>query len=84
MLPRCPQPFGLSGVASLLAFLGLSALLGGVGGTLGMAEYLWVTNCLGFHGNEAYAPLHVMDYKHFFRLHIAAGGALTVYPIGVD
>lgn len=76
--------FGLSGVASLLAFLGLSALLGGVGGTLGMSAYLWVTNCLGFHGNEAYAPLHVMDYKNFLRLHIAAGGALTVYPIAVD
>ena len=25
-----------------------------------------------------------MDLKHFLRLHIDAGGDLTVYPIGVD
>jgi len=75
---------GLTGAASLIAFLVLGALMGGVGGTLGMSAYLWATNCLGFHGNEAYAPLHVMDFKHFLRLHIDADGALTVYPVGVD
>jgi hypothetical protein len=75
---------GLGGLASLAAFLGLVALLGGVGGTLGMSGYLWATNCLGFHGNEAYAPLHHADLKHFLRLHIDDEGALTVYPVGVD
>jgi hypothetical protein len=69
---------------SLVLFLGLIWVLGGIGGTVGMSGYLWVTNCLGFHGNEGYAPLHHQDLKHFLRLHIAADGALTVYPIGVD
>ncbi len=68
----------------MVAFLGLVGMLGGVGGTLGISAYLWATNCLGFHGNEAYAPLHHMDLKNFLRLHIDAHGALTLYPIRVD
>ncbi len=76
--------FGLRGLPSLLAFLVLVALLGGLGGTVGMSGYLWVTNCLGFHGNEAYAPLHHKDLKHFLRLHVDGEGVLRVYPIGVD
>jgi len=75
---------GLRGVWSLLVFLALVAVLGGIGGTVGMSGYLWATNCLGFHGNEGYAPLHHQDLKHFLRLHIDTGGALTVYPIAVD
>jgi len=39
---------------------------------------------LGFHGNEAYAPLHHMDLKHFLRLHIDGDGSLTVFPVAVD
>jgi hypothetical protein len=69
---------------SLVAFLALVFLLGGIGGTVGMSGYLWVTNHLGFHGNEGYAPLHHADLKHFLRLHVDAGGDLTVYPIGID
>lgn len=72
------------GFASLMTFLGLVAVLGGIGGVLGVAAYLWVANCLGFHGNETYAPLHHIDYKNFLRLHVGPDGALTVYPIGVD
>ncbi len=76
--------FGPGGGWSLVAFLSLVGLLGGIGGTVGLSGYLWATNCLGFHGNEGYAPLHHQDLKHFLRLHIEADGALTVYPIGVD
>ena len=76
--------FGLGGMWSLVAFLGLVGLLGGLGGIVGLSAYLWATNCLGFHGNEGYAPLHHQDLKHFLRLHIDADGVLTVYPIGVD
>jgi len=72
------------GFASLLAFLGLVAVIGGIGGVLGIAGYLWATNCFGYHGNEAYAPLHHSDYKNFLRLHIDGDGKLTVYPFGVD
>lgn len=81
---RLSATHDLRGVWSLVAFLGLVAVLGGIGGTVGMSGYLWGTNCLGFHGNEGYAPLHHQDLKHFLRLHIDADGALTVYPIAVD
>ncbi len=72
------------GAWSLVAFLGLVGVLGGIGGMVGMSGYLWATNCLGFHGNEGYAPLHHQDLKHFLRLHIDRDGALTVYPIAID
>jgi hypothetical protein len=81
---RLSSTSGLHGVPSLAVFLLLIGLLGGIGGTVGMSGYLWATNCLGFHGNEGYAPLHHQDLKHFLRLHIDADGALTVYPIAVD
>jgi hypothetical protein len=76
--------FGLEGVWSLLVFLGLVWLLGGISGMFGMAGYLWVTGCLGLHNTEAYAPLHHQDLKHVLRLHIQADGALTLYPIAID
>jgi hypothetical protein len=60
------------------------AVLGGIGGTVGMSAYLWGTNCLGFHANEGYAPLHYQHRKHFLRLHIGDDGDLTLYPIAVD
>ena len=81
---RLTSALGLEGGPAVTAFVLFVGLLGGIGGTVGMSGYLWVTNCLGIHGNEAFAPLHHMDLKHFLRLHIDADGALTVYPIGVD
>jgi hypothetical protein len=80
---RLSSAFG-EGVVSSLAFFALVAVIGGIGGVLGIAAYLWVANCIGFHGNEAYAPLHHSDYKNFLRLHIDGDGALTVYPFGID
>jgi hypothetical protein len=81
---RLSSAFGLEGMWSLVVFLSLVGVLGGIGGTVGLSGYLWATNCLGLHGNEGYAPLHHQDLKHFLRLHIEADGTLTVYPIGVD
>ena len=75
---------GFQGVWSLVAFLGLLFVVGGIGGMVGMSGYLWVANCLGLHGTEGYAAQHHQDLKHFIRLHIDADGALTVFPIGVD
>jgi len=75
---------GSRGTTSMVLFLALVAVLGGIGGTFGMSGYFWATNCFGFHGNEAYAPLHHMDQKHFLRLHFDADGDLTLYPIGID
>lgn len=74
----------LDGAWSLVVFLALVWLVGGIGGVLGVSGYLWATNTLGYHANEAYAPLHHMDQKNFLRLHIDADGTLTVYPIGID
>ncbi len=81
---RLSSAFGLEGLPSLIVFVGLLALVGGLVGALGLAGYLWATNCLGFHANEAYAPLQVMDFKSFLRLHFDADGNLTVFPIGID
>jgi hypothetical protein len=74
----------LDAATSLPAFLALVWVLGGIGGVLGVSGYLWATNTLGYHGNEAYAPLHHMDQKNFVRFHIDSSGSLTMYPIGID
>ncbi|HEX4103095.1 MAG: metallophosphoesterase [Pseudonocardiaceae bacterium] len=76
--------FGLRGGWSLVAFLGLIFLVGGIGGMVGMSGYLWVANCFGLHGTEGYAAQHHQDLKHVLRLHLEADGDLTVYPIGID
>ena len=34
--------------------------------------------------NELFAGQGIEDAKSFLRMHIAADGTLTVYPIGVD
>ena len=81
---RIVSGIGIRGAPSLGAFFGFVALLGGVCGTVGMSAYLWATNCLGFQGNEAYAPLHHKDLKNFLRMHIDSEGALTVFPVGVE
>lgn len=81
---RLSSLFGLRAPGSLPIFFAVLAVLGGLGGALGFAAYLWVTNCLGFHANEAYAPLRVKDFKHFLRMRIDGDGHLTVFPIGVD
>ena len=74
----------LDGAPALVTFLVLVWVLGGVGGVLGVSGYLWASNCLGYHSNEAYAPLHHMDHKCFLRIHVDRQGRLTVYPIGID
>jgi hypothetical protein len=72
------------GATSLVVFLVVVWVFGGVGGVLGVSGYLWATNCLGYHANEAFAPLHHMDQKNFLRLRIDPTGTLTLYPIGIE
>ena len=74
----------LSGATSLLVFLALVWVIGGIGAVLGISGYLWATNRMGYHANEAYAPLHYAGHKNFLRIRIDATGSLTVYPLGVD
>jgi len=73
-----------SPAASVAVFLALVWILGGIGAVFGVSGYLWLTNCMGFHANEAYAPLHHADDKSFLRLHVAPDGSLTLYPLAVD
>jgi len=75
---------GMDGLLALIVFLAAVWVVGGVGGVFGIAGYFWATNCLGYHGNEVYAPLHHEDLKNFLRLHFDADGGLTIYPIGID
>jgi hypothetical protein len=46
--------------------------------------YLIVGSRFQVNVNELYAGLGIENYKSFLRLHIAADGSLTVYPIAVD
>ena len=81
---RLSSGFGSGGPSGTVAFFAFAGVLGGLGASFAMSAYLWAANCLGLHDNEAYAPLHHMDYKHFVRLHVDADGALTVFPVAID
>jgi hypothetical protein len=49
-----------------------------------VALYLLVAGRLGVNLNELFAGQGIQGYKGFLRMHIAADGVLTVYPIGID
>lgn len=46
-----------------------------------VALYLLIANRFGINTNEAFAGQAIEDHKGFLRLHIAADGTLTVYPV---
>ncbi|MEO3923922.1 metallophosphoesterase [Micromonosporaceae bacterium B7E4] len=48
------------------------------------ALYLLVAGSFGVNLNELFAGQGIEDAKSFLRLHIAADGTLTVYPVAVD
>jgi hypothetical protein len=48
------------------------------------AAYLLVAGAVGVNLNELFAGQGIEDAKSFVRLHIAADGTLTVYPVAVD
>jgi hypothetical protein len=49
-----------------------------------LALYLLIASYFDVNVNELFAGQGIEDAKSFLRLHIAADGTLTVYPIGVD
>jgi hypothetical protein len=49
-----------------------------------VAVYLLVAGSLGVNVNELFAAQGIEDAKSFLRLHVAADGTLTVYPVAVD
>ena len=66
-------------VSVVLATAGAALLSGFVFGLYLLASL----NGLGRHANEGFSSLRIEGWKSFLRLRIGAGGALTVYPIGV-
>jgi hypothetical protein len=56
----------------------------GLVGTELVAAYLLVAGAFGVNLNELFAGQGIDDAKSFLRLHVAADGALTVYPVAVD
>lgn len=71
------------GRVSLVAVL--VAAGGWLAGSLILGIYLLISlNVFGRHSNQAFSALRIEDYKHFLRMHIAPGGALTIYPIAIE
>lgn len=46
--------------------------------------YLLIASMFEVNANELFAGQGIDDYKSFLRLHFAADGSLTIYPIAVD
>lgn len=66
------------------AFILGVALVGGYLGSQLFSLYLFLMFTLfRKHATHAFSSQHIADYRSFLRLKIDAGGALTVYPIGV-
>jgi hypothetical protein len=48
------------------------------------ALYFLVASIFGVNVNELFAGQGIQRYKGFLRMHIAADGTLTIYPIGIE
>lgn len=48
------------------------------------AAYLLVAGTFGVNVNELFAGQGIEDAKSFLRMHFAADGTLTIYPVAVD
>jgi Calcineurin-like phosphoesterase len=72
----------------LLRFFVVGVIVGAGAWILGsvlMGLYLLISlNVFGRHSQQAFSALRIEDFKHFLRLHIAADGTLTIYPIRID
>jgi len=54
-------------------------------GSFVVGIYLLISlNVFGRHDQEAFSALKIQDYKNFLRMHIAADGSLTIYPIKLE
>lgn len=58
---------------------------GWIAGSTIMGIYLFISQYFfGRHNDEAFSALKIQDYKNFLRLHIAADGELTIYPVKIE
>ncbi|GIF51792.1 hypothetical protein Afe04nite_63310 [Asanoa ferruginea] len=80
MTPIPDWPWPLSLIGALAVYWPVSGLIG----SQLVALYLLIASRFGVNINELYAGQGIDDVKSFLRLHIAADGALTVYPFAVD
>jgi 3',5'-cyclic AMP phosphodiesterase CpdA len=71
-----------------LQFLLSGALTFGGGWIVGsavMGLYLLVSlNVFGRHSEEAFSALAIQDFKNFLRIHVAADGTVTIFPVRID
>jgi hypothetical protein len=79
-LPLYEQTFPLPLLAALVIYLPPIALVA----SIVVGAYLLVASMLDVNVNELFAAQGIIDAKCFLRMHIAADGTLTIYPIGVD
>jgi hypothetical protein len=67
-------------LAALVTYLPLVAFVG----ALVVAGYLFIASLFSVNVNELFAAQGIIDSKSFLRMHFAADGSLTVYPVAVD
>jgi hypothetical protein len=72
---------GVAYIALAAAFI---AIVGAVAGGIAFGLYLVLAmRLLGTHDNEVFSAIREEGFKGFVRLHIAPGGELTVYALGI-
>jgi hypothetical protein len=60
-------------------------VMGWIVGSTIMGIYLFISQYFfGRHNEESFSALKIQDYKNFLRLHIAADGTLTIYPVKIE
>jgi hypothetical protein len=69
-------------ITVLIVLVATPVLVGFVDAEL-VALYLLVASRAGINLNEVFAGQSIEDCKGFLRLHISAGGELTIYPVKV-
>jgi hypothetical protein len=80
LTPLYEQAFPLPLLAAVVTYLPPIALVS----ALVVGAYLLVASMFDVNVNELFAAQGIIDTKSFLRMHIAADGSLTIYPIGVD
>lgn len=78
-LPFTDWMWPLPLLVTFVVYLPVATLLG----SQLVAAYLLLGSWFGINVNELFAVQGIEEGKSFLRLHIAADGSLTVYPIGV-
>jgi hypothetical protein len=68
---------------SLLAAVVIYGTVSGFAAAEVVALYLFTAGALGVNVEELFSAQGITGYKSFLRMHFAADGTLTIYPLGV-